>query len=64
MESLLAWLPLLVIFLLLVIFARKSNSTYQKHIDEVNAVNQQIVDTNKEMIGVLEDIRDELRKPK
>lgn len=64
MEAFLAWLPLLIILVFFGFFARKSNSTYKQHIKDVNSVNQQIVDTNKEMIGVLEEIRDELKNSK
>lgn len=59
-----AWLPLVIIIIVFGLFSLKAKKDYKRHVDEVNNVNQQIVDTNKEMIGVLEEIRDELRKSK
>lgn len=56
------WLPLVIIIVVFLLFSMKAKRDYKKHIDEVNQVNQQIIDTNKEMIGVLEEIRDEIKK--
>lgn len=56
------WLPLVIIIVVFLLFSTKAKRDYKKHIDEVNQVNQQIIDTNKEMIGVLEEIRDEIKK--
>ncbi|MEL6437537.1 MAG: hypothetical protein AAFP99_12175 [Pseudomonadota bacterium] len=57
------WLPLVIIFGAFAFFMRSSMRQYYKHVDEVNAVNQQIVDTNREMLAELKAIKEELRKP-
>ncbi|MEO1745134.1 MAG: hypothetical protein AAFR13_01245 [Pseudomonadota bacterium] len=57
------WLPLVIIFGAFAVFMRSSMRQYYKHVDEVNAVNQQIVDTNREMLAELKAIKEELRKP-
>lgn len=60
-ETLAAWLPLIIILVVFVFWARAAKKQYQKHVDEVNGVNQQIVDTNREMIAELREIKQVLK---
>lgn len=60
-ETLAAWLPLIIILVVFVFWGRAAKKQYQKHIDEVNGVNQQIVDTNREMIAELREIKQVLK---
>lgn len=60
-ETLAAWLPLLVILAVFFFWARTAKKQYQRHIDEVNGVNQQIVDTNRDMIVELQEIKQILK---
>jgi len=61
-EVISAWLPVLIVVGAFWFLISKANKSYRRHVDEVNAVNQRIVDTNQEMIRVLEDIRDEIKR--
>jgi len=63
-ELISAWLPFILIVAGVWFMVSKANKNYKQHVDEVNAVNQRIVDTNQEMIRVLEDIRDEIKRQK
>ena len=56
-----AWLPFLFLLAFLFFFARSANKHYRQHVDEVNVVNQQIVDTNREMIAELKEIKQILK---
>ena len=56
-ELISAWGPLLVIYILIIAFWIMARRSYQKHVNEVNAVNQAIIDTNKEMIVELREIK-------
>lgn len=60
-ETFAAWLPLLIILIAFFVWARSAKKHYQGHVDEVNAVNQQIVDTNREMIAELKEIKQILK---
>lgn len=60
-ETLAAWLPLLVILAVFLFWARAARKQYQRHVDEVNGVNQQIVDTNRDMIAELQEIKQILK---
>lgn len=60
-ETLAAFLPFVIIAIVGLYYLRYANKQYKQHVDEVNAVNQKIVDTNQEMIGLLAEIRDELK---
>lgn len=60
-ETLAAWLPLVIILAAFFFWARTAKKQYQKHIDDVNGVNQQIVDTNREMIAELQEIKQILK---
>lgn len=56
-----AWLPFLLIVTAFALWGRSANKKYRQHVDEVNAVNQQIVDTNREMIAELKEIKQILK---
>ena len=64
MSDLIVWLPLVLFLAAFGFFLRRSTRTYYEHVDQVNAVNQAIVDTNKEMIAELREIKDILRDQK
>ncbi|MEM5502423.1 hypothetical protein WNY59_12585 [Ahrensia kielensis] len=54
-------LPFAVLFGGLFLFLRATNRHYQKHVHEVNSVNQKIADTNREMIAELREIKQLLK---
>jgi hypothetical protein len=56
-----AWLPLGVILLVFGLVGWLSTRSYSRHVAEVNAVNQAIVDTNREMIAELREIKQVLK---
>ncbi|MBO6639680.1 MAG: hypothetical protein JJ920_18110 [Roseitalea sp.] len=60
-ELIAAWLPFLVLLAVVWVGYRYSMKHYRSHVDEVNAVNQQIVDTNREMIAELKEIKQILK---
>ena len=62
-EAIIAWLPLLALVALFLSLVARSQKSYKRHVDEVNAVNQQIVDTNREMIAELREIKELLKDP-
>ena len=64
MDGLVAWVPLALFVALFAFFFRRSTRSYYEHVDQVNAVNQAIVDTNKEMIAELREIKEILRNQK
>ena len=55
------WLPFIILLVAVFFFMRSANRHYRSHVDEVNAVNQQIVDTNREMIAELKEIKQILK---
>ena len=61
MSDLVVWLPLVLLLVAFGLFLRRSTRTYYEHVNQVNAVNQAIVDTNNEMIAELREIKDILR---
>jgi hypothetical protein len=61
MEQLVVWLPLLIIFLGVVWLARWQTKKYNGHIDDVTKINNEILETNREMITVLKDIKQTLK---
>ena len=60
-EHIATWLPLIVLLVVFGLWGRSANRRYKLHIDDVNAVNQQIVDTNREMIVELREIKQILK---
>lgn len=54
-------LPFIVLFAGLFFVMRATNRHYQKHVHEVNTVNQEIADTNREMIAELREIKQLLK---
>lgn len=63
-EFLVAWLPFIVIMMVLFFFLRVSQRKYAGHIDEVNRINQEILETNREMIAELREIAKILKDQK
>ena len=60
-DHLVAWGPLAFLVAVIWFWGRSANNKYKQHVDEVNAVNQQIVDTNREMIAELKEIKQILK---
>lgn len=61
MEKLIVWLPLLIIFFGAVWLARWQTKKYNGHIDDVTTINNEILETNREMIAVLKEINQTLK---
>lgn len=61
METFIVWLPLIIIFVAAVLLARWQNKKYSGHIDDVTNINNEILETNREMIAVLKDINQTLK---
>ncbi|MBV6657448.1 MAG: hypothetical protein KI785_06730 [Devosiaceae bacterium] len=55
------WGPLVLLLVVFLVWGRSAQSKYKQHVDDVNAVNQQIVDTNREMIAELKEIKQILK---
>lgn len=51
------WLPLLVLLVAWVYFMRRANRNYKAHVAEVNGVNAQILEANREMLAELREIK-------
>ena len=64
MELLFAWIPLVLILLGFVWLARWQTRKYNGHIDDVTTINNEILETNREMITVLKDINQTLKDQK
>ena len=64
MESFFAWLPLIVIFGLLIVLAAYQMRSYGKHVDRVQTINDEILAINREMIAELREIKEILRDRK
>lgn len=56
-ELLIAWLPLILLLVVFGLFVSRQQKKYEQHVEEVNAVNREIVTTNREIIAKLEEIR-------
>ncbi|MEM6384304.1 MAG: hypothetical protein AAF739_16645 [Pseudomonadota bacterium] len=56
-----AWLPFLVLIGVFLLFLRTAKKQQDSHVRDVNAVNQLIVDTNREMIAELKEIKQILK---
>ncbi|WP_417579298.1 hypothetical protein [Pelagibacterium sp.] len=56
-----AWLPFIILVVVFVVLSRLAQRSYKKHVDDVNAVNQAIVDTNRGMIAELREIKQILK---
>lgn len=56
-ELLAAWLPLVVIMAVVIGFGVKQSRSYQRHVDEVRKINDEILDANRRMVAVLEEIK-------
>lgn len=56
-ELLLAWLPLIVIFAILIWFGVGQTRSYQRHVEEVKAVNDELVAINRKMVAELGEIK-------
>lgn len=61
MEMIGVWLPFIILIGVVLFLIRAGNRQYRVHVDEVNAVNQQIADTNREMIAELKEIKQILK---
>lgn len=64
MEAFLGWLPLIVIFVLLIVLAVYQMRSYGRHVDRVQTINDEILALNREMIGELRQIKEILRDRK
>ena len=66
-EILVAWLPLIVLlgfFGFIFYKSKQQYADYKNHVEKVNSVNQQIVETNREMIAELKEIKNIVRDRK
>lgn len=63
-ELIAAWLPFVVIMAFVVFFAVKQSKTYKRHVDEVRKINDEILEANRRMVMVLEEIKTVLQDGK
>ncbi|EFL88075.1 hypothetical protein [Ahrensia sp. R2A130] len=61
METFFAFLPLIIIFAALAWLARWQMRTYSTHIAHVNTINQEILNSNREMIAELKTLNQTLK---
>lgn len=61
METFFAFLPLLIIFVALGWLARWQMRTYSQHIADVTRINEEILQSNREMIAELKTLNQTLR---
>lgn len=64
LETLLAWLPLVIIMVAVVFFSRRSMKSYAAHVAHVEKINNELVEINREMIAELREIKQILKDQK
>ncbi len=63
-ELIVAWLPLIILMGIWWFLVRKWNRQYRGHVDQVNAINAEILAANREMLAELSEIRKALQDRK
>lgn len=64
LDALIAWLPLVVIFLVFIALGSHQMRSYKQHVDQVTDINNELVAINREMISELREIKEILKDRK
>ncbi len=56
-ELIVAWLPVIVIMAVVIVFGLKQSKAYKTHVDQVMKINDEILAMNRRTVQVLEEIK-------
>ena len=61
LESLAAWIPLIVILAIFLLFLRYTKRTREKYMGDMQKMNEDVINLNREMVAQLREIKEILR---